>query len=114
MRYVRVTPRPVPTTEREARGHEGVEMGEGAIYLQTNDAEKNEVVAFRRGPGGELEKLGTYETGGRGSGKPHLPSQSSIVVSGDGRSVLVANAGSGDVSLFAVEADGLRLADRGS
>src|SRR2546429_4071908 len=87
-------------------------MNEGAIYLQTNDAETNEVVAFRRGGDGELDRLGTYGTGGRGTGKPHLPSQSSIVVSGDGRDLLVANAGSGDVSLFVVEADGLGLADR--
>ena len=81
-----------------------------AVYLQTNDAENNEVVVFRRADDGTLSALGTYSTGGRGTGKPHLASQSSIVVSGD--RLLVVNAGSGDVSLFAISNDGLALADR--
>src|SRR5207244_893958 len=56
--------------------------------------------------------LGSYSTGGRGTGKPHLASQSSVVLSGDGRWLLVTNAGSDDLSLFAVGPDGLELADR--
>jgi 6-phosphogluconolactonase (cycloisomerase 2 family) len=51
-------------------------------------------------------------TGGRGTGKPHLASQSSLALSGDGRHLLVVNAGSDDVSLLAVERDGLRRLDR--
>ena len=42
--------------------------------------------------------------------RPHLPSQGSVVLSGDGRHLLVANAGSDDVSVFAVGTDGLTLA----
>src|ERR671939_1434236 len=84
----------------------------GAVYVQTNDAAANEVVPYRRSGDGALEPLGRYGTGGRGNGTPHLPSQSSVVLSGDGRWLLVTNAGSDDVSLFAVESDGLRLADR--
>ena len=79
-----------------------------AVYLQTNDAEKNEVVAFRRSADGTLSTLGTYATGGRGTGKPHLASQGSIVAAGD--RLLVVNAGSDDVSLFAVTPDGLGAA----
>jgi 6-phosphogluconolactonase len=82
-----------------------------AVYVQTNDAQKNEVVAYRRDGEGSLSKLGSFETGGRGTGKPHLPSQSSLVLSDDGAWLLVANGGSDTISLFAVEADGLRLAD---
>ena len=78
-----------------------------AVYVQTNDADRNEVVAFRRETDGTLGPLGTYATGGRGNGKPHLPSQSSIVTSGD--RLLVVNAGSDDVSLFSIDADGLSL-----
>jgi 6-phosphogluconolactonase len=81
-----------------------------AVYLQTNDVEKNEVVAFRRDADGTLAPLGTYATGGRGTGKPHLASQSSIVVSGD--RLFVVNAGSDDISLFAIAPDGLSLLDR--
>ena len=82
-----------------------------AVYVQTNDANRNEVIAFRRSDNGALAPLGRYETGGRGTGEPHLPSQNSLVLGDDGRSLLVANAGSNEVSLFAVERDGLRLAD---
>jgi 6-phosphogluconolactonase len=81
-----------------------------AVYVQTNDAEKNEVVAFRRETDGKLSPLGSYATGGRGTGKPHLASQSSIVVGGD--RLLVVNAGSDDVSLFGIEVGGLTLLDR--
>ena len=82
-----------------------------AVYVQTNDAQKNEVVAYRRESGGSLTKIGSFETGGSGTGKPHLPSQSSIVLSDDGAWLLVANGGSDTISLFAVEPDGIRLAD---
>ena len=81
-----------------------------AVYLQTNDAERNEVVAFRREADGTLDALGSYATEGRGTGKPHLPSQSSIVVSGD--RLLVVNAGSDEITLFAIAAEGLSLLDR--
>jgi 6-phosphogluconolactonase len=81
------------------------------VYVQTNDAEKNEVVAYDRAGDGKLEQLGRFETGGRGTGKPHLPSQSSVALDGDGRWLLVANAGSDELTLFAVEPDGLRRAD---
>jgi 6-phosphogluconolactonase len=82
----------------------------GFVYVQTNDAEQNEVVVFGRGADGELERLGAYLTGGRGSGEPHLPSQSSVVVAG-GR-LYVTNAGSDDVTIFAIDGDGLRVLDR--
>ena len=79
------------------------------IYVQTNDAERNEIVAFDRSADGRLERLGTFDTGGRGTGKPHLASQSSIVLNGEGTLLLVANAGSDEISLFTVEPDGLLL-----
>ena len=83
-----------------------------AVYVQTNDAAENQVLAFQRRPDGGLASLGRFATGGRGTGKPHLPSQSSVVLSDDGRRLLVVNAGSDELSLFAVEKDGLRLIDR--
>jgi 6-phosphogluconolactonase (cycloisomerase 2 family) len=84
------------------------------IYVQTNDAERNEVIAFDRSEDGRLDPLGSFDTGGRGTGKAHLASQSSVVLSGDGAWLLVANAGSDELSLFAVEPEGLRLAHRAS
>jgi 6-phosphogluconolactonase len=83
-----------------------------AVYVQTNAADGNEVLAFERGADGGLAPIGRFATGGRGTGEAHLASQGSIVVSPDGRWLLVANAGSDDVSLFALEAGGIVLADR--
>jgi hypothetical protein len=45
----------------------------GAVFVQTNDADSNRVIAFRRGDDGSLDRMGSYETGGCGSGAPHLP-----------------------------------------
>jgi 6-phosphogluconolactonase (cycloisomerase 2 family) len=79
----------------------------GAVYVQTNDPDVNEVVAYRRAKDRALAALGRYPTGGRGNGKPHLPSQSSLILARDGRMLLVANTGSADVSVFTVGVDGL-------
>ena len=83
-----------------------------AVYVQTNDATGNEVIAFGRAEDGALAPQGRYSTGGRGTGSPHLASAGSVVLSDDGRWLLVVNAGSDELSLFAVQPDGLRLADR--
>src|ERR1700745_161956 len=83
-----------------------------AVYVQTNDATANEVVAFSRTGDGALAPLGRYPTGGRGAGLPHLVSAGSVVRSGEGRWLVVVNAGSDELSVFAVQPDGLRLADR--
>jgi 6-phosphogluconolactonase len=82
----------------------------GAVYVQTNEAAENRVIAFTRDADGSLSEAGAYPTGGRGDGAAHLTSQGSVVLSGDGSNLLVTNAGSGDVSVFVVEATGLSLA----
>jgi 6-phosphogluconolactonase len=83
-----------------------------AVYVQTNDATDNEVIVFSRAGDGALALAERHSTGGHGTGKPHLASAGSVVLSDDGRWLLVTNAGSDDLSLFAVHPDGLRLADR--
>src|SRR2546430_6229536 len=79
-----------------------------AVYVQTNDATGNEVIAFSRTGNGALAPLGRYSTGGRGTGRPHLASAGSVVLSDDGRGLLVVNAGSDELSLFAVQPGGPR------
>ena len=81
----------------------------GFVYVQTNDGEINEVVVYRRGGDGRLERLGRYVTGGKGSGKPHLASQGSVVLA-DGR-LFVVNAGSDDVTVFAADDEALVALD---
>ena len=88
------------------------ETSNGAVYLQTNDASRNEIVAYGRTQDGSLEHIGTYETGGRGTGKPHFPSQCSVVLNEGGRYLLVVNAGSDELTLFEVEGGGLSFRDR--
>ena len=78
---------------------------DGAVYVQTNES-SNRVMAFRRADDGALSELGAYDTGGAGDGEPHLPSQGSVVLSSDGGYLLVTNAASDDVTVFAVASDG--------
>lgn len=85
--------------------------GAPAVYVQTNDQTHNEVLAFSRRADGRLTAAGRFETGGRGTGEPHLPSQSSLALSDDGAWLLAVNAGSDELSLFEIAEDGLRLAD---
>ena len=77
----------------------------GFVYVQTNDADRNEVVVFARGADGELERRGSHLTGGKGSGAPHLPSQRSVVL--DGAHLFVTNAGSDDMTLFRIDGENL-------
>ena len=84
----------------------------GAVYVQTNAA-PNEVIAFRRGADGSLDLIGTEPTGGEGDGSRHLTSQGSVVLTGDGRHLLVTNAASDDVSVLTVATDdSIDLRDR--
>ena len=77
----------------------------GAAYVQTNAA-PNEVIAFRRADDGSLDRIGSVATGGEGDGTPHLQSQGSVTLTGDGQHLLVTNAASDDLSVFSVAADG--------
>lgn len=77
----------------------------GAVYVQTNEPE-NRVIAFRRGTDGALERIGDVSTGGKGDAVRHLTSQGSVVLTGDAKHLLVTNAASDDISVFAIGADG--------
>ncbi|HEX2698769.1 MAG TPA: beta-propeller fold lactonase family protein [Acidimicrobiales bacterium] len=84
----------------------------GGVFVQTNEA-RNRVVAFARSDEGLLDSIEWYETGGAGDATPHLPSQGSVSLTGDGGHLLVTNVGSGDVSVFTVLPDAtLELAGR--
>jgi 6-phosphogluconolactonase len=77
----------------------------GAVYVQTNAA-PNEVIAFRRADDGSLARIGSVGTGGEGDGTPHLQSQGSVTLTGDGQYLLVTNAASDDLSIFSIASDG--------
>jgi 6-phosphogluconolactonase len=81
----------------------------GAVYMQSNDRDGNQLMAFHRDATGALSGANTQHTGGFGDGTPHLPSQGSVMLTEDGRHLLLTNNGSGDVSLFNIDDAGPRL-----
>lgn len=85
--------------------------GAGNVYTETNAASGNAVSVFARSASGELSWSGTYATGGLGSGAG-LGSQGAVTVSDDGSWLYAVNAGSNDLSVFAIDGDGLALTDR--
>jgi len=87
-----------------------------AVFVMTNDAEANEVVAYERNQYGTLQSPHRYSTGGRGSGGTVDPlgSQGSLTLSDDGSWLFATNAGSGNLSLFRVFGSRLLLTDRES
>jgi 6-phosphogluconolactonase (cycloisomerase 2 family) len=82
----------------------------GAVYVQSNAAAGNEVIAFNRSADGSLTAAGSYATGGMGSGSA-LGSQGAVTLSDDNRWLFVVNAGSDDVSVFAMRHNRLQLRD---
>jgi 6-phosphogluconolactonase len=76
----------------------------GAVFVMSNDASKNEVIAFERAANGTLGESVSYETHGRGSGgiTDPLESQGSLTLSQDHSLLFAVNAGSGDITVFNV------------
>jgi 6-phosphogluconolactonase (cycloisomerase 2 family) len=76
----------------------------GAVFVMTNAANENEVIAFERNANGALGESVSYDTHGRGSGgvTDPLESQGSLTLSQDHSLLFAVNAGSGDVTVFNV------------
>jgi 6-phosphogluconolactonase len=85
-----------------------------AVFVMTNDADANEVIAYERSEYGTLHSPRHYSTGGRGSGGTvdPLSSQGSLTLSDDRSALLATNAGSGTLAVFAVGGSHLQLTDR--
>src|SRR5687768_10158667 len=84
--------------------------GRRAVYTITNASEGNEVAVYERSADGSLTFMASYPTDGLGSGSG-LGSQGAVILRENGRRLFVVNAGSNDVSVFAVRRDGLDLLD---
>ena len=83
----------------------------GAVYTMTNSSMGNSVLVYNRAADGRLMEDGSYATGGLGSGDG-LGNQGAVVLSKNNRWLFVVNAGSNDISVFAVKHRGLKLIDR--
>ncbi len=102
---------------RDVTGPEGAAIGPAAsvdgsgaaVFVMSNDAGANAVLAFARAPDGTLTSAGSFATGGLGSGSGSS-TQGSLVLHGPW--LLATNPGSNDVSVFRVTGTGLTLRDR--
>jgi 6-phosphogluconolactonase len=95
----------------------------GGVFSQSNAPGGNEVVAFSRAADGSLTRVGSFATGGTGSGG-FEDSANNVVLGtavgeaspnnniGAGRLLFVTNAGSDDISVFRVRPAGLELVER--
>ena len=88
------------------------------VFIMTNNAEMNQIIAFNRGMNGMLTFVRAYQTYGRGTGTKEvstatandgvdpLTSQGSLTLSRDGRFLLAVNAGSDSISSFIITESG--------
>jgi 6-phosphogluconolactonase len=89
------------------------EHSQGAVFVMTNSANRNEVISYKRATDGSLQPGHRFATGGRGSGGNNDPleSQGSLTLSQDQTLLFAVNAGSGEISVFQVHGSDLSLAD---
>jgi 6-phosphogluconolactonase (cycloisomerase 2 family) len=85
-----------------------------AVFVQTDSAAGNQVLAYHRAPDGTLTYVASYATGGdgataQGATADPLASQGSLVTADDGHVLLAVNAGSDTVSVFRVDGTHLSL-----
>ncbi|MFL5949983.1 MAG: lactonase family protein [Gaiellaceae bacterium] len=78
-------------------------MSFDGLFIQSNESDGNRLFAFPRAEDGRLGEPTVVATGGQGDGVPHLTSQGSVVLTSDGEYVLVANAGSGNVTVLSAK-----------
>src|SRR5258707_6372286 len=83
----------------------------GNVYTMDNAVAGNNVLIFNRAADGALSLAGAVATGGKGTGTG-LGSQSALILSANGQWLFACNAGSDEISLFAVTPDGLVLTDK--
>jgi 6-phosphogluconolactonase len=88
----------MPAIHANEFGHAPISI----VFVMTNDAANNEVLAYQRSPSGEFISNGQFRTGGRGSGgsADPLQSQGALTISQDYNNLFAINAGSGTVSSF--------------
>lgn len=87
----------------------------GAVFVQLNSTDGNQIATYARSASGLLTAAGTYPTGGNGGTEIGVPldalaSQGSLVLDSDHRVLLAVNAGSDTVTSFAVRGTSLTRA----
>jgi 6-phosphogluconolactonase len=87
--------------------------GQETVFVMSNNAEKNQVIAFERKNDGSYFERNRFDTFGRGSGGVNDPleAQGSLTLSADHTLLFAANAGSGDITVFRVVGSSLLAID---
>ena len=83
-----------------------------AVFVQTDNAAGNTIVAYQRTASGGLQQAGSYPTGGNGgivtgSVADHLASQGSLAYDRQAGLLYAVNAGSNTITVFSVRGDAL-------
>ncbi len=98
-----------PTTSSRPFGGGGFpgSGGRGGVYTMTNATSGNAIVAFARSADSTLTPLGTFPTGGTGTGGAidPLQSQNSLLLDPSHRFLFAVDAGSDEVTSFRVNSD---------
>jgi 6-phosphogluconolactonase (cycloisomerase 2 family) len=84
------------------------------VFVMSNNASNNQVIAFQREPNGNFSEQSRYDTFGRGTGGVNDPleSQGSLTLSHDHSLLFAADAGSGEISVFRVVGGRLFFVDK--
>lgn len=109
---------PSLTAPRDAERSTTGASSPGAVYAMTNDATDNAINVFARGADGRLSPMGSFPTGGRGSGTFEnsangliLGEQSPNNLNGGNKYLYATNAGSRSITVFRTVHDGLEIVD---
>jgi len=101
-----------PAGRHAREANDATAAGGGMVFVQSNDPERNSILAFRRAADGALTAAGEYPTGGRGGAQKDNPfdplaSQESLVFDRGLNMMIAVNAGSNSVTTFRVRGDKL-------
>ncbi|MGA9669821.1 MAG: beta-propeller fold lactonase family protein [Terracidiphilus sp.] len=90
------------------------QRAEETVFVMSNNAERNQVIAFEREGDGTYFEQSRFDTLGRGTGGVNDPleSQGSLTLSPDHTFLYAANAGSGNITVFRVVGDRLIITDK--
>jgi 6-phosphogluconolactonase (cycloisomerase 2 family) len=102
-----------------AAAQSGTDLRDGAVFSATNGRSANKIVAFDRRSDGRLVKVGTFATGGKGSGSFEDSANGLVLASRDGEQspnnlgadghlLIATNSGSMNVTVFRVLKNRLR------
>ncbi|MDD5272760.1 MAG: beta-propeller fold lactonase family protein [Methylovulum sp.] len=87
-----------------------IALASDKLYTLSNDATSNAVYAYQHSPKGGFSLIGNYATGGAGTGAG-LGNQGALAISANEHYLFAVNAGSNEVSVFAIQKNGLTLLD---